>query len=295
MVWRVSAMVLLLVFSALARPAGAGVAEVWTVQGCEAPESACYDAQAKAIYVSNVVGSPIQKDGNGYLQKLSLAGRVLAKKWVAGFNAPKGMRLYQGKLYVADIDQLVVVDVEAAKIVQRVAVPGARFLNDVAVGSDGTVYVSDTLDSSLFQVRGNRVSRLAEGKDLESPNGLLVEKDRLVIAAWGVAAEDFSTKTPGRILGLNLTTKKLTPITLTPLGNLDGIESDGADGYYATDWVAGKVLHVPATGESREVITGLKGPADLAVVPSEHLLVVPRMNENLVTAYDLRRLPRGGK
>ena len=94
------------------------------------------------------------------------------------------------------------------------------------------------------------------GADIEHPNGLLVEGENLIIGAWGQEIQDdFTTKTLGRLLSLNLKTKKITPITAKPLGNLDGVESDGKGGYVVTDWIAGKVFHVLKLGTSKTLAT----------------------------------------
>jgi sugar lactone lactonase YvrE len=264
-------------------------AVVWNTEGFEAPESAHYDSASKAIFVSNVVGSPIEKDGKGHISRLGLDGKVLTREWVKGLNAPKGLRVHNGRLWVADIDQVLAIDVKTAKIVSRTAVPDARFLNDLEVAADGTVYVSDTLRSNIVQLRLGKVSTLLESDKLESPNGLLIDNGRLVIGAWGLTT-DFTTKVPGRLLAIDLATKKLSPISLQPVGNLDGVEPDGSGGYFVSDWNAGTVMHLPARGRQKLLIEGLKGAADLGIVPGRQLLIVPRMNENLVTAYDLKKL-----
>ncbi len=83
---------------------------------------------------------------------------------------------------------------------------------------------------------------------------------------------------------------KVTPVTPEPLGNLDGVERDGAGGYVVTDWRAGKVFHVSKSGEAKLVLALPQGAADHAVLLDTKTLVLPRMLENRVTAYDLRAI-----
>jgi hypothetical protein len=66
---------------------------------------------------------------------------------------------------------------------------------------------------------------------------------------------------------------------------LDGVELDGSGGYFVSDWMTSKVYRVTSTGEATAVISGLKGPADIGVIDSKGLLLVPRMLEDKVTAY----------
>ena len=74
-----------------------------------------------------------------------------------------------------------------------------KFLNDVAVGADGTVYVSDMMASKIYAIKDGKASVFAEGEQLEYPNGLFVEGERLVVGGWGKPEADFSTKVPGRL------------------------------------------------------------------------------------------------
>ena len=76
------------------------------------------------IYVSNVNGEANAADGNGYISKLSVQGEVQEKEWVTGLNAPKGLALHDGNLYVSDIDELVVIDTASGEITARHEAPG---------------------------------------------------------------------------------------------------------------------------------------------------------------------------
>src|SRR5436190_1914394 len=65
---------------------------LWTLdKGLAQPESAYFEPTTQSIYVSNVQGSPVEKDGQGYISKVSPDGKMVAEKWVDGLNAPKGM------------------------------------------------------------------------------------------------------------------------------------------------------------------------------------------------------------
>lgn len=279
------ALVLSFGLSAIAAPPA-----VWTVtEGCDAPESAYYDAEHQTIFISQIGGDGGKKDGKGWISKVSPDGKVIAAKWVEGLNAPKGIRGHKNRLWVSDLDELVGIDIQEGKIAERVKVPGAKFLNDVATGSDGTAYVTDMLDSKVYAYANGKLSVFAEGDSLESPNGILIDGDKMILGAWGLNT-DFMPKVPGRLLALDMKSKKVTPITEKPTGNLDGVESDGQGGYIVTDWLAGKVMHISAKGETTEVAAFEKGTADHAYLPAKKLLILPHMMENKVIAYDLSKL-----
>jgi sugar lactone lactonase YvrE len=265
-------------------------AGVWTIdQGLAQPESAYYDAASQSIFISNLAGSPSEKDGKGWITRADVNGKVLAAEWVKGLNAPKGMRSAKGILWVSDIDRVLGIEVKTGQIKHTVEIKDAKFLNDVAVDNDGVVYVSDMFGNKIYSIKDDKAAVFAEGEELALPNGLVVHEDQLVVAAWGTGfdATNFTTKTPGHVYEIDLSSQRQTNITRRPLGNLDGVELDGSGGYFVSDWLASKVYRVSSTGEATAVLSGLKGPADLGVIDSKGLLLVPRMLEDKVTAYNL--------
>lgn len=264
---------------------------VWSIkEGLDAPESAQYDPDTKLIYVSNVGGKPTEKDGKGWISRVTPDGKLKDAKWVEGLNAPKGIRIARGVLWVSDLTELVAIDIGKGEIVKRVEVPSAKFLNDVAI--DGKyVYVSDTFASKIYRYDGKEVTVFAEGDDLECPNGLLIDDGKLIVAAWGkITKPDVAgTDVPGKLFSLDLSTKKREVITPKPLGNLDGLEADGGGNYLVSDWVAGRVYRVGADGKPIGIIAGVKGAADFAYIGDLHMLVLPGMQENALYGFDLTK------
>ena len=231
--------------------------------------------------------APDGRDGEGHITRLDSDGNVVDATWVEGLNAPKGLRSHDGTLWVADIDRVVGFSIETGEIVSEVTIDGAIFLNDVAIGDDGTVYVSDTLTTTIYAVMNGSALVFAQGNELEHPNGLLVDGDRLIVGAWGMPNDDFSTDVPGRLFALNLETAEKTLITEDPLGNIDGVESDGRGGFIVSDYQAGTVMQITASGDIIQLQQFGPGAADLAYIPEGNVLMVPHMNENRVVAYDV--------
>ncbi|HET6567458.1 MAG TPA: hypothetical protein VFG50_05795, partial [Rhodothermales bacterium] len=156
--------------------------KVWEVKDAFShPESAVYDAQNDVIYVSSINGDGMEKDGNGYITTVSPDGKVIAREWVGGLNAPKGMALYHGKLYVADIDELVEIDLDSAAVTARYPAQGARFLNDVTVDRAGNVYTSDSGTGTIYRLSHGNVSAWLTDDRVTSPNGLFAERGQLVV------------------------------------------------------------------------------------------------------------------
>jgi len=262
---------------------------VWQItEGLDHPESAYIDPVSGHLFLSQVIGSGQEKDGKGVISKLTVDGKMLDADWITGLNAPKGLRSHGNRLWVSDLDRIVGVDIKQGKIAEVVEVPGAKFLNDLATGPDGAVYVADMIGSKVYRYKDKKLSVFIEGKEIESPNGLLVHDGKLVVGAWGYTT-DFTTETPGRLYSVDLKSKKKTLITPKPTGNLDGVEVDGKGGYVVTDWPAGKVLSISGKGEVNVLMTLPKGAADHAYIPSKQLLILPQMLENKLTAFDLSK------
>jgi hypothetical protein len=269
--------------------AGAEPAVVWEAEGFKTPESVLAVPAEGIAYVSNVAGQPTDKDGNGFISKLSLAdGKVTAPEWVKGLDGPKGMALSDGKLYVADIDKLVEIDPKAGKIVTKYEAPGAVFLNDVTSDGQGNVYVSDSSTSTIWRLAAGKLEKWLEGPELKFPNGLKVVGDKLIVAAWGAPGTSAPKSEPANLLAIDLADKKVSNLgDGTPVGNLDGLEPDG-DGFLVTDWVAGKVFRIAKSGKADVLLTLKQGTADIGYVPSEKLLLVPLMMNDKVVAYRLQ-------
>ncbi len=261
----------------------------WETEGFKNPESVLFDATRERLYVSNIDGDPVGKDGNGFISLVSPDGAIIEAEWATGLDAPKGMALHDDRLYVSDIDQLVEIDVNSGSVVARYPASGAKFLNDVAADETGNVYVSDMLDDAIYRLADGTFEIWIQDGNLTSPNGLTVEGDILLVAAWGVLAEGFATETPGNLKAVSLETGKVTDYgDGTPVGNLDGIELDGQGNYLVTDWMNGGLFRIEASGKADLLIDLDQGSADLEYIESRDLAIIPMMNEGKLSAFRLK-------
>ena len=94
------------------------------------PESAVFDEKNNMIYVSNISNHPFKKDGSGFISKVDLDGKIVELNWVGKLNAPKGLTIVNDKLYAADVDELVEIEISTGKITNKFKAYGAVCLND---------------------------------------------------------------------------------------------------------------------------------------------------------------------
>lgn len=258
--------------------------ELWRATGFEQPESALVDAAHNRIVVSNIAGNPGAADGNGYLSLLSMDGKVIARHWVDGMDAPKGMAISGGRLYAADITKVRVVDLASGKLVETIEVPGSVFLNDMTQDNAGKVYVSDMLADTIYRIDGDRPEPFVKNALLASPNGVFADGGRLIVASWGkgINKADFSTAEPGGLLSVDLATKTITPLPgAQEFADLDGVITIGGT-IYATAYMTGTLYSYKPGGKPEAVMRFKPGSADIGTDGEK--IFVPLMGKGEVVA-----------
>jgi DNA-binding beta-propeller fold protein YncE len=281
------------------------VNKLWeTPANLKDPESVVYDSKQKVLFVSNINGKPDQKDQNGFISRVSPSnGSIIELNWITGLNAPKGMAISNdySTLYVADITDLVQIDIDSGKIIKRFNAPGSSFLNDVVADNQGNIYVSDTntntntiykLDTNLSNnTSSSDIQAWLQNPQLNGPNGLHIDnnKNKLIVASLGPLS-----KPGGGIEVIDMKNKTITSLgkqgTTSPFGGLDGIESDASNTrYYVTNNPSGKVYVVNTDGTGYQTLIDLhtQGAADLGSIQGQSTIIIPLMQDNKLVAYKL--------
>jgi outer membrane protein assembly factor BamB len=240
----------------------------------ETPESVYYHEDEDILYVSNIAGAPSEKDGNGYISKVSLEGEIVEQKWVSGLHAPKGLAVNEGKLYVTDIDELVEIDIEAGEISNRYAVEGAKFLNDPVV-ADGKVLFTDMEDNKIYALEDGQVSVWKE-EGLERPNGLAYHNGQVLVASNTLRVVTQEDESEPLAEGIDAG---------------DGIGVVDENSYLVSNW-HGEVYYVTEGAEKVKLLDTKDqnmNTADITYIQERNLLLVPTFQDNRVVAYHLNR------
>jgi DNA-binding beta-propeller fold protein YncE len=247
--------------------------KVWeTTAELKTPESVLFDEENEIIYVANINGDPTAKDGNGFISILNADGSEKNLEWVKGLDAPKGMALSNGKLYVSDIDRLVEIDVRTGKIVSRYHAANAVFLNDVAACSNGMILVSDTRTARIYALVNGSLSVWVEGEPLEAPNGLFTEMGKLYIGDKNIYEADIKTKEIKQIIA--------------DAGGVDGLEKNNEGEFVFSNWPGRVFVH--RNGKNVKILDTTAeeiNTADLDFALKLNLVLVPTFFDNKVVAY----------
>jgi sugar lactone lactonase YvrE len=262
--------------------------------GLSTPESVLYDADGDRYLVSNINGKPGDKDNNGFISALSPDGQVTTLKWIEGgkgkvkLDAPKGMGIVKGVLYVADITVVRTFDAKSGAPKGDVAIAGSTFLNDIATGADGKVYVSDTGikfgangpeptgTDAVYVIDKGHAKAIAKGSDLGGPNGLLSTDKGVVVVTFG-SGEVYRVDDKGN----------KTDVSKPPTGALDGIVSLG-DSLLVTSWQGSAIYKGTLGGAFEMALPDQKSPADIGYDTKRGRVLVPHFTEDTVEAYELK-------
>jgi hypothetical protein len=243
------------------------------------PESVLYDAANDFYYVSCINGVPPDaKDGDGYIAKMDANGKIITDKWATGMSAPKGMALVGNTLYVADISKIVMIDVATGKISGEKEIEEAAFLNDMDAASDGTVYFTDSGTKKAYSMKNGEVKELFTNDDLAQINGVYVDGDNLT----------FASMESGNVVKYSLLNNTATVVSDSLFGG-DGIKKY-KDGYIISNW-NGEVYHLTADWKKTKILDTQRAKlnaADIEVVESKNLLLVPTFFGNKVMAYKIK-------
>ncbi len=281
------------------------IEKVWeTPTELKTPESVIYEPNGNVLFVSNIDGPPDRKDKQGFISKVSpLNGSIIELNWVTGLDAPKGMTIINNNnnnkiLYVSDITDLLEIDINSGKIINRYNAPGSAFLNDVASDNQGHIYVSDTVTNIIYRLDAKSLRNSSnnntslqvwlQSPELNGPNGLYVDNtnNKLIVVSSGA----FS-KPGGSIKVVDLQNHTISSLgkegTAVPIGGLDGIEADSTGRhYYVTDGAAGKLYVVDSNGTGYETLDLQKrGTADLGIILDQDMIIIPMIQDNKLEAY----------
>lgn len=250
------------------------ITKVWQTDTTLAtPESVLFSG--KQLYVSLIDGGPWEADGKGGIALLNTEGKVTHPHWVTGLNAPKGMAIVNGVLYVADVTEIVSVDIKTGKVLKKHKQDGAEALNDITADGNGTLYVSDSRTGKILAYKNGKSAVYLE--NLKGVNGLKWHNNKLYLT--------------GNNAFIEYTPETGTQREICKLENGgDGVEPY-KDGFFVTAW-SGYLYHIDAKGNRKTLRethqTNKFKTADIGLDPGKGILYIPTFFGNTVEAWKIK-------
>ena len=246
----------------------------------ETPESVNFDPIRDYLFVSNIGVNPSAKDGKGFISIIDKKGNIVEKKWVTGLNAPKGAGIHGNILYVTDIDRIVGINIDSAKVEQTYSCSQADFLNDLAIDSNGVIYFSDSSpeNSIVYRLKNGNIEKWLYGEQVSQPNGLLIHAGFLY----------FGNSGDQKIKRANLETGQIEMVAKTGTG-IDGLKIDHQGNFIISNWRGQTTLVTPEGNQKVLLNTTQEGinAADLEYIPAERLLFIPTFHDDRVMIYKI--------
>jgi sugar lactone lactonase YvrE len=237
------------------------------------PETVLYDRRHDVLYISN-----LYTEGTQFISKVKLNGEIEAREWIMGLIQPTGMALFKDKLFVVERASVAEIDISSGQIVKKHAVPSPGFLNDIAIDSEGNIYISDSQKGQILKYSNGEFSTWKSGKEFVQVNGLQYSNGKL----YAGCSSDASLRS------IDLKSGEIrTMIRLDPGAVVDGIETDEEGNILVSDY-NGKIYSVSQEGQ-KMILLDSTAPrhfcANFAYIPEKKLFIVPSLNDNRVIAY----------
>lgn len=240
-----------------------------------APESIVYYPDGNYYLVSN--------KGNGTISKFFMDESN--STFATGLIAPKGLTIIGDTLFIADVTNLVALDIKTGNKLFTRPITGSAFLNDICSDSSKYLYLTDTQMNTIFkfELSTQEITTLQLKGNIIAPNGIIYKDGKLL----GV-----SMMIDSPIWQVDLSTNVVTNLKTTTYDYLDGIQTDGKGNIFFSAWVntsqngKGIVYKINDnfSGDFTQVADGLSGPADILI--NNNILFIPEMNANKITIVD---------
>ena len=234
-------------------------------QGMTNVESVVYDDLLDRYYVS--CGDKYVVGHDGFITSISGTGELVELKWIDSLSRPTGMAIYKRHLYAADVDHLVMIDIDSGEILKKFKEPVDNSgLNDVAITNDGEVFVTASAKHSVYKLQEGELKEwVADEDQLKWANGIYTSDDQILVGGMKLVAIDLNS---GVITSVNYP---------SGLSDFEGIGSDGLGGYFVTTVENSSLWHISKHGDANRLQKGQDYFGDFQVL-SPNQLVLARGN-----------------
>jgi len=254
------------------------------IPGLANPQSVLVDQQAGYLYVSKSNQEAQGNGAGGTIARLQSPAKPNRPHWrPRSKNAllanPKGMCIFDGRLWVADGARLVGFPLGAGTR-QSIQIPGAGELYDLATDGKAIYFCDIKLDTV------SRWTPKAGVSSIMAPKGIrgLTFSDKSLYAVGGESADvyelDPSGQVEARAFGL-----------AGRFSSLNSIEALGDGTLIVSDRVGGTITAISRDGKHVYPLIKTESPGDIGLDRGSMLLYVPLVKHDTVKVYRLEYGP----
>lgn len=261
-----------------------------TLTGLQMPESSISHPDGR-IFITEIGGRGTNGDGKVTVLNTDGTTKTLAD----GLNDPRGIDLFNNQLYVADVNQVIRIDLDGKRTI--IAKPTdfqntPIFLNDIEIDGLGNVYVSDSGDDngkhgSIYKITpaGKVIQIINDKSGIKRPNGLLMDGPNKLLVA------DFGTGNLFQVTFDGVSNKPKSKVTLlnSGFGSADGLIRDANGILYVSDWASGKVWQLSEPKATPQLITeGHQSAADISLSIDGKYILMPDMKAGQLVSLPIK-------
>jgi DNA-binding beta-propeller fold protein YncE len=262
-----------------------------SITGLDGPEAVRYDPEQDVYFIANFgPRADDTRDANGYISRVRPDGSIESQRFMTGTAAaplhqPRGMAIRGDTLWVADADGvhgfLRRTGAHAAFVDFTAHEPG--FLNDIAVGPDGRLYITDTGRGRIYRITGSAAELAVEDSMTGPPNGITWDAGRgqFLLATWGDART---------LRAWDPASGTITELDSMPGGRHDGIEL--VDGAVVVTSQRDSMIYAVVDGRPHPIIRTVGAPADIGIDTRRRRIAVPYVALNRVDIWALPGMRR---
>jgi hypothetical protein len=255
------------------------------------PESVCIVNSDKILIAD--IGKSLKStevDSDGVIYQCSISSINSKNKLNKNFklNAPKGMAINNKTLFIADLDRIVLVNIETGIKTDEIAFADKTvYLNDVFLLDENTLLATVTNQHELYAITidSKEIINLSNNS-LEGANGLCRNKNKIYVC--GFSSKE---KRKGSIYEYDIESNKTTQL-IKEIGHLDGMKLYH-EKLLVSDWGAdynhGKIWEIDLTTNQARIIfedAGLKNPSGFDILGDT--LIMPCLDSGDILVYKLK-------
>ena len=244
------------------------------------PESVVYDPVRELLYAGNFRKEKKSNNcfGEQFISKIGLDGKIIELEWIKGITEATGISIFNDQLYIVERYGISIYDLKTNNFSKRIRINTLKFINDVSVGNDSTIYVSESNTDIIYCIKNNETKIWISDNKIMKPNGVSIDGNFLLVGV----------NNDSSLVSINLENKEIRKIAQMQNGIIDGIKTIEND--YLVSFFEGILYRVTKSGEITELLNTRNTEtniADFEYIASKKMLIVPALWNHKIIAYRL--------